>query len=63
MSARRKGGNQVHRILYVKRIRKRGLFGIPYTGLVVRAAHVDEANWRRLRHRPFSMEALMGCRT
>ena len=52
----------MHRILYVTRVKKRGPFGIPYTGLVVRSAHVDDANWQRLRHQPFSMEALMGCR-
>ena len=53
----------MHSIYYVTPIRKRGIFGIPYTALVVRAAHVDEANWRRLRRRPFSMAALMGCPT
>ena len=51
----------MHSIYYIRPIRKRGIFGIPYTALVVRAAHVDKANWRRLRRQPFSMAALMGC--
>lgn len=51
----------MHSIYYVTRVRKRGPFGISYTSLVLRTAHVDEANWRRLRRKPFSMAALMGC--
>ena len=49
----------MHTIRYVQKIKKRGPFGIPYTALVVRAAHVDEENWRRLRRRRFSMDALL----
>ena len=46
-------------IHYIEKIRKRGPFGIPYTAIVVRAAHVDEQNWQRLRRKPFSVGALM----
>ena len=46
-------------IRYIQKIRKRGPFGIPYTALVVRVAHVDERHWQRLKHRPFSVEALL----
>lgn len=46
-------------IPYIQKIRKRGPFGIPYTALVLRVAHADERNWRRLRRRPFSMLELM----
>ena len=48
-------------IRYIQKIKKRGPFGIPYTALVIRTAHVDERNWRRLKNRPFSMEALWSC--
>ena len=50
----------MRKIRYTQKIRKRGPFGIPYTALVIRTAHVDEANWWRLRKRPFSISALMG---
>ena len=46
-------------IRYIQKINKRGPFGIPYTALVVRTAHVDERNWQRLKRRPFSMEELL----
>ena len=49
----------MHRILYFQRINRRGWFGIPFTTLKVRTAHVDERNWQRLKHRPFSMAELM----
>ena len=48
-------------IRYFQKIRKRGPFGIPYTWVMVREAHVDEDNWRRLKRRPFSLgEMMMG---
>ena len=46
-------------IRYIEKIRKRGPFGIPYTSIVVRVAHVDECNWRRMRKRPFSLRELL----
>ena len=46
-------------IRYIQKIKKRGPFGIPYTTLMIRVAHVDEQNWRRLRHQPFSMDQMM----
>ena len=49
----------MHSIRYLQKIKKRGPFGIPYTALIVRVAHVDERHWRRLRHRPFSMDELL----
>ena len=49
----------MYRIIYVEKIRKRGWFGIPYTAVVIRTAHVDERNWQRLKHRPFSMCEMM----
>ena len=49
----------MHKIRYISRINKRGWFGIPYTVLKVRTAHVDERNWQRLKNRPFSMGELM----
>ena len=51
------------RIIYAEKIRKRGWFGIPYTTLKLRCAHVDPENWRRLRGRPFSLASMMlsGC--
>lgn len=49
----------MHSIRYLQKIKKRGPFGIPYTALVVRVAHVDERHWQRLRHRPFSMNDLL----
>lgn len=49
----------MHRIIYVSRIKKRGWLGIPYTALMLRTAHVDDAGWRRLKHRRFSIRALM----
>lgn len=50
----------MHRIIYTQRIRKVGPFGIPYSILKIRTAHVDDWNWQRLRGRPFSMAELMG---
>lgn len=49
----------MHSIRYVQKIKKRGPFGLPYTALVVRVAHVDDNHWLRLRHRPFSMDELL----
>ena len=49
----------MHSIRYVQKIKKRGPFGLPYTALVVRTAHVDEKHWQRRRHRPFSMNELL----
>ena len=49
----------MHRIRYTEKIRKRGWFGIPYTVLKVRTAHVDDRNWQRLRRRPFSIGEMM----
>ena len=49
----------MHSIRYLQKIRKRGPFGIPYTALVLRVAHVDERNWQRLRHRRFSLNDLL----
>lgn len=46
-------------IRYIQKIRKRGPFGIPYTGFKLRTAHVDEARWHRMKRRPFSMGELM----
>ena len=46
-------------IRYIQRIKKRGPFGIPYTGFKLRVAHVDERGWQRMKRRPFSMGALM----
>lgn len=53
----------MHRIIYCTRIKKRGPLGIGYTVLKLRTAHVDDANWQRLRHRRFSFLELMlpGC--
>ena len=51
----------MYRIIYVEKIRKRGWFGIPYVALKLRTAHLDERGWQRMRRRPFSMAALMGC--
>ena len=50
---------RVYRIRYIEKIKKRGPFGIPYTAIVVRTAHVDECNWQRLRRRPFSLSELL----
>lgn len=47
------------KIRYCQKIRMRGVFGIPYTIIKVRTAHVDERNWRRLRRRPFSILEMM----
>ena len=49
----------MHSIRYLQKIKKRGPFGIPYTALVIRVAHVDERNWQRLRNRPFSLRELL----
>ena len=49
----------MHSIRYLQKIKKRGPFGIPYTALVIRVAHVDERNWQRLKHRPFSLNELL----
>jgi len=49
----------MRRIHYIEKIKKRGPFGIPYTAIVVRVAHVDERNWQRLRNRPFSLRELL----
>lgn len=54
-----KGGRAVHRIIYFTRIRKRGVFGIPYTVVKPRTAHVDERRWRQIKDRPFSIRELM----
>lgn len=53
----------MYRIIYAEKIRKRGWFGIPYTTLKLRCAHMDSENWRRLRGRPFSLLNMMlsGC--
>ena len=53
----------MYRIIYAEKIRKRGWFGIPYTTLKLRCAHMDPENWRRLRGRPFSLVNMMlsGC--
>lgn len=51
----------MHSIFYIEKIRKVGWFGIPYVVLKLRTAHMDEQSWRRMRNRPFSMAALMGC--
>ena len=61
MSARRarEAGEDVHAIFYIEQIHMRGWFGIPYSVLKLRVAHVDERNWRRLRRRRFSMRARM----
>ena len=47
-------------ILYIQRINRRGPFGLPYRGFKLRVAHADRESWRRLRKRPFSLDALMG---
>lgn len=51
----------MRKIHYLQKIKKRGPFGIPYTTVIVRTAHVDERNWRRLRRRgrPFSLCEMM----
>ena len=49
----------MHSIRYIQKIKKRGPFGLPYTALVVRTAHVAETHWQRLRHRPFSLNDLL----
>ena len=49
----------MHCIRSLQRIRKRGPFGIPYTALVLREAHVDERHWQRLRNRRFSLNDLL----
>ena len=49
----------MHSIRYLQKIRKRGPFGIPYTALVLRVAHVDERHWQRMKGRPFSVGELM----
>lgn len=49
----------MRKIRYISRINKRGWFGIPYTVLKIRTAHVDERNWQRMKDRPFSMGELM----
>ena len=54
-----KGGFQMHSIHYVQKIKKRGPFGIPYTALMVRVAHVDEKHWLRLKNRRFSLNDLL----
>ncbi len=46
-------------IHYFEMIKKRGPFGIPYTALVVRVAHVDEHHWQRLRNRRFTLNDLL----
>lgn len=47
------------RIFYIQPINRRGPFGIPYRGFKLRVAHADPESWRRLRKRPFSLDALM----
>lgn len=54
-----KGGFHMHSIRYLQKIKKRGPFGLPYTALVVRVAHVDDRHWQRLRHRPFSLNDML----
>ena len=49
----------MRKIRYIQKIRRRGPFGIPYTSIMIRTANVDERNWQRLKHRPFSMLELM----
>ena len=49
----------MHPIPYIQKIKKRGPFGIPYTALVIRVAHVDDRNWQRLKRRPFSLCEMM----
>lgn len=49
----------MHRIIYFSWIKKRGILGIPYAVLKPRTAHMDEARWRRLRHRKFSVREMM----
>ena len=46
-------------ILYIQRINRRGPFGLPYRGFKLRVAHADRESWRRMRKRPFSLDALM----
>lgn len=49
----------MRKIRYIEKIKKRGPFGIPYTSIVVRVAHVDERNWQRLKRRPFSLSEML----
>lgn len=49
----------MHRIIYTSRIRVRGPLGIPFTVVKFRTAHVDDANWRRLRRERFSLTNMM----
>ena len=54
-----KGGFHMHSIHYLQKIKKRGPFGVPYTALVLRVAHVDERHWLRLRNCRFSLNDLL----
>ena len=47
-------------IFYLQRIHRRGPFGLSYRGFKLRVAHADKESYRRLRKKPFSLDALMG---
>ena len=48
-----------HSIYYLEIIRRRGPFGLSLALPKLRAAHVDERVWRRLKGRPFTVQTLM----
>ena len=49
----------MHSIRFLQKIKKRGPFGLSYTALVLRVAHVDERHWQRLRRQPFSLDKML----
>ena len=51
--------NRTRTVRIIMPIRRRGPFGIPYTGLRVIKAHVDGETYRRLPRRPTSLAELM----